>query len=118
MLRALRAISSERGRDPAKFVLFAIGGNGPVHAATLAEAGGLTHVVVPPVAGLFSALGMLFADVEHQLVKSFYRPLRKTTLEEFNAVAAELIASGRKQLSAEGFQVDERQRISISVDMK
>ena len=118
MLRALRAISSERGRDPAKFVLFAIGGNGPVHAATLAEAGGLTHVVVPPVAGLFSALGMLFADVEHQLVKSFYRPLRKTTVGEFNAAAAELIESGRQLLAAEGFHVNERQRIAISVDMK
>jgi N-methylhydantoinase A len=118
MLRALRAISSERGRDPAKFILFAIGGNGPVHAATLAEAGGLTHVVVPPVAGLFSALGMLFADVEHQLVKSFYKPLRKTSIDEFNAAAAELIESGRKLLSAEGFDVDDRQRILISVDMK
>jgi N-methylhydantoinase A len=118
MLRALRAISSERGRDPAKFILFAIGGNGPVHAATLAEAGGLTHVVVPPVAGLFSALGMLFADVEHQLIRSFYRPLRKTSIEEFNAVAAELIEGGRKLLSEQGFRVGDRQRIVISVDMK
>ncbi|HEV7821065.1 MAG TPA: hydantoinase/oxoprolinase family protein [Burkholderiales bacterium] len=118
MLRALRAISSERGRDPAKFVLFAIGGNGPVHAATLAEAGGLTHVVVPPVAGLFSALGMLFADVEHQLVKSLYKPVRKASLEEFNAVAAGLVASGRKLLTEEGFTSADRQRIQISVDMK
>lgn len=118
MLRALRAISSERGRDPAKFVLFAIGGNGPVHAATLAEAGGLTHVVVPPVAGLFSALGMLFADVEHQLVKSFYRPLRKTPVEDFNAAAGELMASGRDLLATEGFAAADRQRIVISVDMK
>ena len=118
MLRALRAISSERGRDPAKFILFAIGGNGPVHAATLAEAGGLTHVVVPPVAGLFSALGMLFADVEHQMVKSFYFPLQKTSNEEFNAAVAELVDGGRKLLAAQGFATDDRQRIVISVDMK
>ena len=118
MLRALRAISSERGRDPAKFILLAIGGNGPVHAASLAEAGGLTHVVVPPVAGLFSALGMLFADVEHQLVKSFYRELRKTSLAEFNAAAAELVAAGRAQLAEQGFTTELRQRVVISVDMK
>ena len=118
MLRALRAISSERGRDPAKFILFAIGGNGPVHAATLAEAGDLTHVVVPPVAGLFSALGMLFADVEHQLVRSFYRPVRKTSIEEFNAAAAELLEGGCKLLAAQGFSAGDRQRIVISVDMK
>jgi len=118
MLRALRAISSERGRDPAKFALLAIGGNGPVHAATLAEAGGLTHVVVPPVAGLFSALGMLFADVEHQLVKSFYRPLRKTSVAELNAAAAELIESGRTLLDEQGFSLKKQQRIAISLDMK
>jgi N-methylhydantoinase A len=118
MLRALRAISSERGRDPAKFILLAIGGNGPVHAASLAEAGGLTHVVVPPVAGLFSALGMLFADVEHQLVKSFYRELRKTPLAEFNAAAAELVAAGRAQLAEQGFNTEARQRVVISVDLK
>ncbi len=118
MLRALRAISSERGRDPAKFILLAIGGNGPVHATSLAEAGGLTHVVVPPVAGLFSALGMLFADVEHQLVKGFYRELRKTPLAEFNAAATELVMAGRAQLVKQGFVTPDRQRIVISVDMK
>ncbi len=118
MLRALRAISSERGRDPAKFKLLAIGGNGPVHAATLAEAGGLTHVVVPPVAGLFSALGMLFADVEHQLVKSLYRELGKTSIAEFNAAAAELVEAGRELLAEQGFIAADRQRIAISVDMK
>ena len=118
MLRALRAISSERGRDPAKFILLAIGGNGPVHATSLAEAGGLTHVVVPPVAGLFSALGMLFADVEHQLVKSFYRELRKTPLAEFNAATTELVTAGRAQLAKQGFTTAARQRVVISVDMK
>ena len=118
MLRALRAISSERGRDPAKFVLFAIGGNGPVHAATLAEAAGMSHVVVPPVAGLFSALGMLFADVEHQLVRGFYRPLRKTSVSEFNAVASDLIEGGRKMLAEQGFSKPKQQRIVISADMK
>jgi N-methylhydantoinase A len=57
MLRALRAISSERGRDPAKFALLAIGGNGRCTPRTLAEAGGLTHVVVPAGCGVVQRAG-------------------------------------------------------------
>ena len=118
MLRALRGISSERGHDPATFILLAIGGNGPVHAATLAEAGGLTHVVVPPVAGLFSALGMLFADVEHQLVNSFYRRLDVTTVADLNAAGAGLVEAGRRLLSRQGFIELNRQRIVVCADIK
>jgi N-methylhydantoinase A len=70
------------------------------------------------VAGLFSALGMLFADVEHQMVKSFYFQLKKTSNEEFNAAVAELVDAGRKLLAEQGFATDNRQRIVISVDMK
>ena len=71
MMRALQAVTSERGRDPAQFSLLAIGGNGGVHAANLAESLHVRRIIVPPVAGLFSALGMLFADVEHQFITSF-----------------------------------------------
>ena len=54
MMRALRAVSSERGRDPRDFALVAYGGSGPVHAAGLAAELGVRTVLVPPLAGLFS----------------------------------------------------------------
>src|SRR6185369_4922548 len=53
-MRALRAVSTEKGRDPAYFVLVAYGGSGPVHAAALAAELGTRTAIVPPLAGLFS----------------------------------------------------------------
>jgi N-methylhydantoinase A len=118
MLRALRGVSSERGQDPSRFALLAIGGNGPVHAATLADAAGMRHIVVPPVAGLFSALGMLFADVEHHFAKGFYRRIGTESAADINAVADDLVLSARKLLAEEGYAGADRQRIAVSIDLQ
>src|ERR1043165_5701158 len=64
MIRAIKAVSTERGRDPREFALFAFGGNGPVFACGMAHALGMARVVVAPSAGLFSSFGLLYADVE------------------------------------------------------
>ncbi|MFN0154932.1 MAG: hydantoinase/oxoprolinase family protein [Gaiella sp.] len=69
MTRALRSVSSEKGRDPRDFAIIAYGGSGPVHAAGLAFELGATTVVVPPVAGLFSAVGLLSARPEFHEVR-------------------------------------------------
>jgi N-methylhydantoinase A len=64
MTRAVKSVTTYRGRDPRDFTLFAFGGNGGIHAVSLARALGIRTVVVPPGAGVFSALGLLHADVE------------------------------------------------------
>lgn len=69
-MRALRQVSSERGRDPRDFALIAFGGSGPVHAAGLARELHAKSVIVPPLPGLFSALGLLVSGVEHHDVRS------------------------------------------------
>jgi N-methylhydantoinase A len=69
MTRALRSVSSEKGRDPREFALVAYGGAGPIHATGLAEELGVTTVLVPPLAGLFSAIGLLFARPEFHDVR-------------------------------------------------
>lgn len=70
MTRVLRSVSSEKGRDPRDFAIIAYGGSGPVHAAGLADDLGATTVLVPAVAGLFSAVGLLFARPEFHEVRS------------------------------------------------
>jgi N-methylhydantoinase A len=60
--RAVRAVTLERGRDPARFVLIPFGGAGPLHGCDLAERLGMKRVLVPRVPGLLSALGMTLAD--------------------------------------------------------
>jgi 5-oxoprolinase (ATP-hydrolysing) len=69
MMRALRAVSSEKGRDPRDFALLAYGGSGPVHAAALAVELGVSTAIVPPLAGLFSSVGLLFARAEFHDVR-------------------------------------------------
>jgi len=117
MLRALRGVSSEKGRDPSQFVLMAIGGNGPVHACTLAEEAGVDHVIMPPVAGLFSALGMLFADVEHQLVAAFYHRFDETDRDALQAAIDGLVAHGTELLAGQGFKPEARD-MRIEIDLK
>jgi len=63
MERALRKVSVERGHDPGEFSLFCFGGAGALHACQLAEALGIKEVVVPQNPGLFSAFGILTADI-------------------------------------------------------
>ena len=76
MTRALRSVSSEKGRDPREFALIAYGGAGPVHAVGLAEELGCTTVLVPALAGLFSSLGLLFARPEFHDVFSCHLDAR------------------------------------------
>jgi N-methylhydantoinase A len=61
MERAVRRISVERGHDPRQFSLLAFGGGGPLHACDLAGALRIPRVLIPPVPGVLSALGMLVA---------------------------------------------------------
>jgi N-methylhydantoinase A len=58
MARALRRVSVERGVDPRQCALVAFGGGGPLHACGLAEIVGAAKVLVPPHAGVLSALGL------------------------------------------------------------
>jgi N-methylhydantoinase A len=71
MLQALRLVSVERGHDPSGFALVAFGGAGPLHACELAEQLGMSTVLVPEVAGVLSALGLVAADERRDTVRSY-----------------------------------------------
>ncbi|MBI2177402.1 MAG: hydantoinase/oxoprolinase family protein [Candidatus Tectomicrobia bacterium] len=63
MVRTLRVISVARGHDPRQFALIAFGGAGPLHAADLALDLRIPRIIIPETPGLFSALGLLRADL-------------------------------------------------------
>lgn len=71
MSRAIRMVTVERGFDPSTFTMIAFGGAGPQHAARIAEELGITKVIVPSRAGLFSALGLLYSDWKYEARSSF-----------------------------------------------
>jgi N-methylhydantoinase A len=73
MSRAVKAVTSERGRDPRRFSLLAFGGAGPAYAVELGREFQIPFVVVPPNAGLFSTVGLLLADLQFHDVASTTR---------------------------------------------
>lgn len=103
MARALRAVSTERGHDPRDLFMLAFGGNGPVHAATLARLLDIHRILVPPAPGVFSALGMLFPDIEHHYVRTHKRRLRDLDAPALEAAFGALLDTGRVALHDEGF---------------
>ena len=102
MMRALRAVSTERGRDPRDFTLLAFGGAGPIHAAALAETMDISRLLVPIFPGLFSALGLLLADYRHDYIRSIVTPLDSVELDQILACFSELEDSAVVELRSEG----------------
>ena len=74
MEQAIRVVTVERGVDPRGLALVAFGGAGPLHACALAEALGMPAVVVPPRAGVLSAVGLLCSPRQRELVRSWPTP--------------------------------------------
>ena len=72
--RALRRVSVERGIDPRGCVLVAFGGGGPLHACALADLLGMRAILVPPCAGVLSALGLAIAPARREAAMSVMRP--------------------------------------------
>ena len=75
MERALRRVSLGAGWDPRRLTLYAFGGAGGLHAAWLAQRLGIARVVVPPLAGVFCAVGLLAAPPQRTLVAAVGGPL-------------------------------------------
>jgi N-methylhydantoinase A len=107
MIRAIKAVSSERGRDPRQFALVGFGGNGPLFSAVMAETLMIGKVLIPPSAGVFSSFGLLYSDVEYHFTRT-----RKSLLSELDPGSLDAIlfalegeASGR--LSEDGFGAEQ-----------
>ncbi|MDH2899954.1 MAG: hydantoinase/oxoprolinase family protein [archaeon] len=81
MARAISIVSVERGRDPRDFSLIAFGGAGPIHACDLAEELEISRIVLPEHAGLFSAYGLLTADLERNFVLPVMKDLSNAELD-------------------------------------
>ena len=102
MAKVLRIVTVERGLDPRDFAMVAFGGNGPLHGCALAEELGMRRVIVPRDPGVFSAHGLLVA----QLRASFVRPVLRETAQmsggELAAFFSELEEQGCRALREQG----------------
>ena len=78
---------------------------------------GISRIIVPPSPGVFSAFGLLFADVEHHFVRTHFKRLADVDHGEANGILDELEAEGRRLLLAEGFDAP-LQQMQAQLDVK
>lgn len=109
MMRAIRAVSVERGRDVRDGSLMAFGGNGPLFATAMAEDLGITRVLIPPMPGLFSAFGLLLAQTEHHLTRSWRRTVTADLAPALQAEIDLLCPYVASHLAEDGFPPERRQ---------
>jgi N-methylhydantoinase A len=102
MVRALKTVSVERGRDPADFLMMAFGGAGPLHAAALAHDLGIKRVLIPPAPGVFSAFGLLAAPIEQHAARSVLCSTDVKNIAEIASAYRQLRDDITERLIAEG----------------
>ncbi|MFW6140443.1 MAG: hydantoinase/oxoprolinase family protein [Acidobacteriota bacterium] len=116
MLRILRLLSVSKGYDPREFTLMAYGGAGPLHAVELADEMSISKVVIPRMAGLFSSLGLLFADMSADFAETVMVSLEKDR-KKINEVLSSLNKKAEKWF--EEHKVPEnKQKVMASADMR
>ena len=106
MVRAIRAVTVERGLDPRDLALLAFGGSGPAHACDLAGTLGIARVIFPPSPGVFTAMGMLAGAVEHHEVRPFRGRLEHLDYSEAAARRADMRAAAIAALASQGYSLD------------
>ncbi|MGZ3532377.1 MAG: hydantoinase/oxoprolinase family protein [Vulcanimicrobiaceae bacterium] len=102
MAKVLRIVTVERGLDPREFAMIAFGGNGPLHGCALAEELGIERVLVPRHPGVFSAYGLLVAELRASFVHPLLREASSLDYSELETLFAQLEEHGRQALHEQG----------------
>lgn len=106
MASAVHEISVARGFDPRDFALLCYGGAGPLHACEVAAAVGMSHVIVPPAPGAFSAFGALCSSLAKDRAETVLATLDEAVLAPVEARFAKLAAAISTEFTAEGAAVE------------
>lgn len=117
MAYAIRAVTIERGLDPADFVLISFGGAGPMHTPYIAAMVGIRQIVVPWSPGTVCAWGMLNTDLRHDAVRTVDYAGRKLSLAELKDAFDALETEGIASLTGQGVRRDDI-AIGRSIDMR
>lgn len=117
MSKILHIVSVERGYDPRDFTLVAFGGAGPMHACALAEELEINSIIVPQSPGMFSALGLLTADLFHDYSRPVMSDSRSIDAQRIEELFNEMDKEGKETLDSEGVP-KEKQRTHRTLDMR
>ncbi|MBT3604588.1 MAG: hydantoinase/oxoprolinase family protein, partial [Candidatus Latescibacteria bacterium] len=117
MANAARVHAAERGLDLDGYTLVATGGAGPVHACGVASRLGLHTVIVPPVAGVGSAFGLMLAPIAFDYARSYVTNLDDLDVQRVNTLYAEMENEGQGVLQGAGVAEDEVE-LNRAADMR
>lgn len=92
MSALLQSMTVKRGYDPREFALVAFGGAGPLHAAAIAQEMNIPTIIVPMNSGVFSAWGMLMADLRHDFALTHIQAVADIDVDHLNALFRRLAA--------------------------
>ncbi len=102
MAQGVRQVSIERGYDPREFLFIVAGGAGAIHAGEICRELEIPMFLVPNVASIFCAAGMLLGDLKHDYVRSYISPLKKIERSEFQELYDQMKTVGIATLVQEG----------------
>ncbi|MDE0386710.1 MAG: hydantoinase/oxoprolinase family protein [Defluviicoccus sp.] len=119
MASAIREVSVERGLDARDFPLVCAGGAGAIHAAAIARELGIARIVVPRIASVLCAAGMLATDLRRDLVRSLPGPFApgETDLERVRHAADAMAEEAHAALSADNVPPN-RHRLEFALDLR
>ncbi len=116
MAEGIRLVSVRRGIDPRRFAILAFGGAAGLHVSDLARQLGLRRVILPRLAAVLSAWGMLTSDLRYELARSHVGDASRLDLAALRGLYAELEAEGRVRLAEAAFEG--RVQVQRSADMR
>ena len=101
MADEIRLVSVFRGYDPRNFSLMPVGGAGPVHACRLAQRTSIGKVLVPPSPGVLSAFGLLVANLDYPLSRTYRAKAKEAVPAKMTSAFQEMEAVCRRKMAKE-----------------
>jgi len=113
----LQSMTVKRGYDPREFAMVAFGGAGPIHAAAIAKELRIPTVIIPPHSGVFSAWGMLMADLRHDLGQTYIVELDRADVAVIESMFDDLETRVRGIFAKESIR-DSEIAVSYELDLR
>ena len=117
MVRAIRAVSVERGHDPRDYALMPFGGAGPLHASEVARELGIREVVVPPAPGILCAQGLLVSDLKEEFVRTLRLQTNALEAGVLTLAMADLCDKARRWFESDARRFASR-KLTFCFDMR
>jgi N-methylhydantoinase A len=117
MVRAIRAVTVERGHDPRQCALMAFGGAGPLHASDVARSLGMREIIVPRAPGILCAQGLVVSDLQEDFVRTARTRVDAAHLDHIQGHINALIQAAEAWCYSEGL-APARRSLEVTLDMR